>query len=100
MPEGDRIEETATRLPVLYKRPAPLLAERHAAHRVDTRIGYGFAAEINSVPLNAVEFVAAARHYPIVFTLGEEPVPVAMLGIGQDRNLFEPTAVQAEIGSR
>lgn len=87
MSPSDRIEDTA-RPPVLYRRPTPLSAERHADHRVETGTGHGFAAEINSLPLNAVEFVPAARHYPIVFTLGEEPVPVAILGLGDGRNLF------------
>ena len=79
MPECDRIEDIPVNLPALYHRPIPLSAARHAGHRVDTRVGHGFAADVSSVPLNAVEFVTAARTYPIVFTAGEAPVPVATI---------------------
>ncbi len=81
-------DDPAPRLPAPYQRPVPLAAERHAETRLDTGVGHGFAAEMTSVPLNAVEFAAAARHYPIVFTPGDDPVPVAVVGIEAGRNLF------------
>lgn len=48
---------------------------------------YGFAAETPYVPLVIGEFVAAARHYPILFAEGAVPSPMALLGLGED-NLF------------
>ena len=49
---------------------------------------YEFAAETNSIPLNAVEFAPAARHYPIIFNPGREGLPLAVVGIRGRENLF------------
>ena len=51
-------------------------------------VSYEFARKTNSVPLTAAEFAHAVRHYPIVFTTGQTPVPIALVGIRQDQNLF------------
>ena len=48
-----------------------------------------FAGETNSVILAGVEFSEAAKEYPIVFTqAGDKVVPVAMLGLRNEENLF------------
>lgn len=74
---------------LIYETAAPLSAKRHARWCVDTSGGYGFSRKVNSVPLMAVEFAAAAAEYPIVFTAkGETALPVALLGIRGQENLF------------
>ena len=50
--------------------------------------GYGFSAECNAVPLGIGEFMPATGHYPIVFTDADKPVPIALLGLEADENLF------------
>jgi len=40
------------------------------------------------VPLNAVEFVTAARHYPILFNGDERGMPLALIGLRAHENLF------------
>ena len=48
-----------------------------------------FAGETNSVILAGVEFCEAAKEYPIVFTqAGDKVVPVALLGLRNEENLF------------
>lgn len=48
-----------------------------------------FAGETNSVILAGVEFSEAAKEYPIVFTqAGDKVVPVALLGLRNEENLF------------
>lgn len=75
-------------LPVLYRRPQPLDPGRHGAMSLKRMTSFSFARETNSVPLNGIEFPFAMRHYPIVFTAGDQPSPVAVLGVRTDKNLF------------
>ncbi len=55
---------------------------------LDRNVGFGFAAEAQSVPLGLSELEAAAQHYPVLFTTGSEPTPVVLLGLTEGRNLF------------
>lgn len=85
-------------LPMFYRRLAALQLDRHGglSLKVKQDAGYGFAAEAESVLLNTAEFAAAAAHYPIVFTSGESPLPVAALGLRAGQNLFvEPDGAWA-----
>ena len=79
-------EPTATRLPPFYGRPVLIDRRRHGELRLG-RGDYGHARSTISLFLNAVEFAAAARSYPIVFVSGETPAPVAILGLAEGRNL-------------
>ncbi|PPR25852.1 MAG: hypothetical protein CFH40_00236 [Alphaproteobacteria bacterium MarineAlpha10_Bin3] len=49
---------------------------------------FDFARPANSVPLNALEFVTAARHYPILFNGDEQGMPLALVGLRARENLF------------
>jgi hypothetical protein len=49
---------------------------------------FDFAGSTNSVPLNAIEFVAAARHYPILFNGDARGMPLALVGSRSHENLF------------
>jgi hypothetical protein len=75
------------RLPLFYRRPELLHAERHADLRLSQDICYTFAGEAVSLPLNAVEVPIAARDYPVVFA-GDPAVPLAIVGLKAGRNLF------------
>lgn len=76
--------EESTDLPLFFKNPAPLDAERHATAGLLTAPDFSFAANTNSILVNAVEFYEAAKYYPIVFTQAEMPVPAIMVGLEQD----------------
>ena len=73
---------------LFYKEAVPVSKEQHAALSIDTTRNYRFASGVNSVPLTATEFPFAARDYVIVFAGPETPMPAAILGVQQDRNLF------------
>jgi len=75
-------------LPVLYRKPMPLDPLRHGSKSLKRMTDFPFARNTNSVPINGVEFPFVMRHYPIVFTAGERPNPVAVLGVRTDKNLF------------
>lgn len=72
-------------LPLFYKEPEPLLAERHAAWRL-LNGDVAFATETAFVPILAIEIAPAARDYPIVFA-ADTTAPIAVLGLDR-MNLF------------
>ncbi len=75
---------TPSGLPLLYRRPVALDALRHLQASISTETDYSFAKSTNSLPLNAIEFVEAAKTYPIVFSGGDVPMPVAIVGLEQE----------------
>src|SRR5690606_7252310 len=79
---------TSTPLPLFYKQPQALQPGLHAKLSVVKQPNYAFAASANSVPLVSGEMAAACRHFPIVFTEGQQPAPVAVLGLRGQENVF------------
>ncbi|MGH8296385.1 MAG: SapC family protein [Steroidobacteraceae bacterium] len=75
-------------MPLFYNRLQALDARAHAALRIRPDANFAFARETNSIPLAADELFVAQAHYPIVFTAGEQPIPVAVVGLHNGRNLF------------
>lgn len=78
-------------MPLLYKEPVAVNADQHRNLTVAASPkGYAFAAAAHTVMLNAVEFFEACREYPIIFSPNAEGnfVPLALLGVQQDENLF------------
>jgi len=74
--------------PSFYKNVVPLDRERHRGLRLKRWGTAEFAAKAHFVPIVAVELYEAARDYPVVFTGGENAVPVAVLGLRDGENLF------------
>ena len=77
---------------LIYERVAPLSAEQHGTWSVRLNGTYHFASTVNSVPLLAAEFTAAAADLPIIFAgEGEDVFPAALLGFGPEENLMVDT---------
>jgi len=70
-------------LPLFFKTPTALDAVRHADAGLVTKENMSFAKNTNSVFVNIVEFVEAAKYYPIVFSAGEQPMPAVLTGLEQ-----------------
>lgn len=78
----------ATQL-LIYENAVPVSARAHGDVSIDVGTDYGFSRHVNSVPLMAVEFAAAAAEYPIVFGgTDDEVMPAAILGLRKDQNLY------------
>lgn len=78
----------ATQL-MFYESAVPVSATRHALHSVQAGADYAFASHVNSMPVVAAEFAAAAREYPIVFAGPDaSPMPFLVLGLRQKQNLY------------
>ena len=73
---------------LFYENVVPVSSERHKNLSIE-RVDFEFAANVNSVPLTAVEVPLAAREYTIVFAGGDEAVtPVVVLGIEGTKNQY------------
>jgi len=75
-------------LPLFYSQPRPMQPALHGKLSLNPQTSYGFAAATNAVPLAAPEMAAACRYFPIVFTNGDQPAPLAVLGVRSQQNLF------------
>ena len=66
-------------LPVFYEKLEPLSSETHADFKARMVDKAPFLAKHHAVPLTVDEFVLAQRHFPIVFSAGPDPVPLALM---------------------
>ena len=74
---------------LIYERAVPVNPARHAKCGVKLDDDYGFARDVNSMPLLAQEFRDAMRDYPIVFAGADENImPAVLVGFGEHENLF------------
>jgi hypothetical protein len=75
-------------LPLFYKDLMPLNSRDHAryrARRIDRATWIGGQ---HAIPLTVDEFKDAQRNFPIVFSSGENPVPLALMGLNENVNVF------------
>jgi len=78
-----------TKQVLVYEQVVPVSSQRHRDWSVKTGGDYAFAADINFVPLTAVEFLSAASEYTIVFAGKDENItPVVVLGLQKEQNLY------------
>ena len=75
-------------LPVLYKDLQPLSSNVHGGYRNRPSEKAPFFSNVHAVPLTIDEFVHAQRYFPIVFSVGDNPVPLALLGLNEGVNVF------------
>ncbi len=75
-------------LPVTYNDLVPLNSQEHGTWKALTVDKAVWIAKQNAIPLTAEEFPQAQRHYPIVFSTGDNPVPLALMGLNDGVNVF------------
>jgi hypothetical protein len=75
-------------LPLFYKNLIPLQSGPHSAYRAKGTDKAPFFAGTHAVPLTIDEFVLSQRHYPIVFSAGENPVPLGLFGLNEGVNVY------------
>ncbi len=86
-------------MPLFYKSPAPLHAEKHAKLGLKRNFGFGFTKNVNAVPINMIEMAQICHYYPIAFSPDEHATPVAILGLRDNENLFLDEKNQWEEGT-
>ena len=94
-PSNKQPAAASAALPLFYKQPLPLVAERDADLTIGDITTLAFAAGTNSVPVVAAELPLACKFFPLLFaTTGADPAMVALLGLRSGQNLFVDAAGQ------
>ena len=75
-------------LPLLYNGLEPLNRNVHGNFKVRRLNGLDRVAKVHAVPVTVDEFSAAQRNFPIVFSVGDNPVPIALMGLHEGTNAF------------
>jgi hypothetical protein len=84
-------------LPLFYQDLMPLNSRDHANYRARTVDKAKWVVGQHAIPITADEFTAALRNFPIVFSAGDDPVPLALMGLNEGINVYfddEGTAVE------
>jgi len=75
-------------LPMFYNDLMPLNSRDHATWKAKNADTAPWLVGQHAIPLTAEEFPQAARHYPIIFASGDNPVPLALMGLNEGVNVF------------
>ncbi len=75
-------------LPLFYNDLLPVNSRDHTGWKVAPLENAAFMAKTHALPLTVEEFIDAQRHFPIVFTVGDNPVPIALMGLNEGINTF------------
>lgn len=75
-------------LPLFYNAVQPLSSTVHAGYKARTSDTAPFLAKAHAIPITVDEFVTVQRYYPIIFSIGENPVPLALMGLNEGVNVF------------
>ncbi len=78
----------ANNLPLFYKDLVPLNSVEHGDWRARTLEKADFLVDQHAIPLTIEEFIPASRFFPIVFSTGDESVPLALMGMNEGVNVF------------
>lgn len=75
-------------LPLLFSDLTPLSSVEHASWKARASEALPAFARQHAIPLTIDEFAVAQRYYPIIFSAGENPVPLALMGLNEGVNTF------------
>lgn len=80
--------QPAPNLPIFYQDLQPLSSSLHANFSTRGADKAPYFAKAHAIPLTVDEFVSAQRYSPIVFSAGENSVPLALMGLNEGVNVF------------
>ena len=75
-------------LPLFFKDLMPLNSRDHKNYRTRQIDSAPWLSTSHAIPLTVDEFVQAQRDFPIVFSSGENPLPLALMGLNEGVNTF------------
>ena len=75
-------------LPLLYNALEPINQQQHGDKRLVAIDSAPHIASAHAIPVTVDEFSLLQRTYPIVFSVGENPVPLALMGLNEGVNTF------------
>ena len=75
-------------LPIFYNSIEPINLDQHGKMKVRGMTSIPQMGQAHAVPVTVDEFSLAQRFYPIVFSVGGAPVPIALMGLNEGVNVF------------
>src|SRR6187401_1247560 len=75
-------------LPLFYNDLMPLNSRDHGTWSARVVDKATWIRNQHAIPLTVDEFGQAQRHFPIVFSAGDNPVPLALMGLNEGGNVF------------
>ena len=75
-------------LPLFYNAVEPLNSTQHGKMKVRTILRMPQVAQTHAIPVTVDEFTLVQRHFPIVFSVGDNPIPIALFGLNEGVNVF------------
>ena len=75
-------------LPIFFNDLMPLNSRDHKGWYSKQFNDVSFMSKHHAIPVTVDEFIDAQRHFPIVFSAGENPVPLALMGLNEGVNTF------------
>ena len=75
-------------LPLFYNGVQPLSSQLHSGWKTRSLDLRPMLATQHAIPLTVEEFSVAQRHFPIVFSVGDNAVPLALMGLNEGANVF------------
>lgn len=79
---------TAAQLPLFYNGLEPLSSETHADWKIRPIETAPFLIGQHAIPITTDEFQLVQRHMPIVFSVGDDAIPLALMGLNEGINVF------------
>lgn len=74
-------------LPLLYSGLEPLSSNVHGKMKIRIVEKVPAIGQAHAIPVTVEEFPLLSRHYPIIFAVGERPVPLALMGLNEGVNV-------------
>lgn len=81
-------EAPTKNLPMLYDALEPLSSTVHGKMKIRGVEKAPTVGTTHAIPATVDEFPLLARHYPIIFAVGDEPVPLVLMGLTEGVNAF------------
>jgi hypothetical protein len=75
-------------LPIFYNGVEPINLDQHGKMKVRGMTSIPQMGSAHAVPVTVDEFSLVQRFYPIVFSVGGTPVPIALMGLNEGVNVF------------
>ncbi len=75
-------------LPLLYNDLQPLNSGQHANLKLKGEFTVPGIGHTHAIPITVEEFTHAQRSFPIIFSAGDDPVPLALMGLNEGVNTF------------
>ena len=75
-------------LPLFYNQLEPISSQAHADFRARPMSTAPYLVNQHAIPLTVDEFPLCQRFMPIVFSSGDESIPLALMGLNEGVNVF------------